>query len=51
MLVDLDTFDSGITSYGSGEKFYAENKEDARQWTTLSDSMLQGEKGRGVAVV
>ena len=41
MRVDLDTIDSGITSYRSRDKLYAENKEDARQWTTLSDSILK----------
>ena len=40
MLVDLDTFDGGIVFNGSREEFYAENEEDARQWTTLSDSPL-----------
>jgi len=27
VLVDLDTFDSGIIFYGSGEEFYTETEE------------------------
>ena len=40
MLVDLDTFNSGIIFYGSREEFYAENEENARQRAALPDSPL-----------
>ena len=40
LLIDLDTFDSGIIFYRPREEFYTENKEDARQRATLSDSPL-----------
>lgn len=40
MLVDLNAFNSGVIFYGCREEFHAENEEDAKQRTTLSDSQL-----------